>query len=80
MTEVAPTTAQLIARAEKAEKDLEAHLMIAGNLRDAAKTALKLIGLMHGSHHADKDAHLSLLAAFLRQEIKDFENWDDLPF
>lgn len=80
MTESSPTTAQLVARAEKAEKDLEEALKQVEVLLQTVGSAIRMIRYMKNSADAGELGQLKLLEQWLLEDSRTVSAWDEIPF
>lgn len=78
--ETTPTTAQLIARAEKAEKDLESSLKASERLSRHVQTSLDLLKIVNDNNGFEPDPAARLIMLYLRNAVDVFDTWDEIPF
>lgn len=78
--ETSPTTAQLVARAEKAENDLEKALERLEVLRHAVTDGIYMIRYMKKSASDSQLGVLDLLEKWLTEDSASVINYDDLSF
>lgn len=79
MTEVAPTTAQLVARAEKAEKDLESTLKASEHLARSVQHTIEMLRIINSNNGFEGTESTRLVAFFLRDALDRFDTWDLIP-
>lgn len=78
--QVAPTTTQLIERAQKAERDLEGALEASVRLRDQVNAVIKLMDIACSFMGSNEGSKVQLIRMYLSEARNDFDAWDDLPF